>query len=746
MTVAALPSTILYFEDGVTTNFAAPFRYNAPTDLVVQRIASDGSVVPLAYGVDFSATDGSTDAGGTVTVPVPRTGTRLRIRRNTARAQQTEYPTNDRFPSAVTEVTFDKQMLIDQEQDDLHADLAGRALQVPVGETAPIIPNSTARTGKFLAFDASANPIASLGTGADAGLRADLASSDGGALVGVTFPYAEAQAQALVAILASAPLNFTFFYQPDDGDDWTPAYQRALNTGRNIYVPEGRWLRLKSATTKGQQIQGCGVTRSIWAVGGADTTFQDMSALGIDITPGTIDDTAYGHDAIGFDFYQPNTNVRANVIQYPWAIYMAGVDRPKFGDVRISNGWNGIQADGCGGLEAGVLEIGCFNTPFLIDHAYDTTTIKTLKLWPYGSGNAGSTVPLLYQVYQDGAAYAQFGRVDGLSIGLFATFQQRLKFYQSDAAGHLFGTIGELHLDGTYGRLELDSAYIGVGTWYASTGSNTDAKIIQTSGRLALGPCPMFLGPGSAGTVPLIQVSGGIFSAQSGGVFEAIGSAQQLLSQTGGDVVWIGGDIVGITNQVRTKAIFEQTGGRTTLRNARFQDIGTGSGLAFSIATDDNHDIQENALLGWGFSLPATIQQGQWDIDRTIPTTPTVAFTTNGDFAPVYTAQSTGFRVSGNTVTFTCTISFNSNAFTTASGPFLLKPNIPFLPKAGTAITIQQMSNVTFAGPFCAEIQGDGTIPIRIFTTNAAVGNMGNSNILPSKSGVLFVISGTYLV
>lgn len=315
----------------------------------------------------------------------------------------------------------------------------------------------------------------------------DLAGAEGGSRVGVTLPYTDAQTQSLVAILASAPVNFTFFRDAADGDDWTPAYQRALNTGRNVYIPEGRWLRLKSATTQGQRIEGCGVTRSVWVLGDATHAFQDMSALGVDITPGTIDDTAFGHDGIGFEFYQPNTSVRANVIQYPWAIYMAGADRPKLGDVRVTNGWNGINADGCGGLKAGCLELGCFNTPFQIDHAYDTTSIKMMKLWPYGSGNAGSTTPLLLSVYSDGVAMARFGRVDGLSISLLATFQQRIVFYQSDVGGHLFGTIGELHLDGTYGRLEIDGAYLDVGPWYASTGATRDFFIQLTSGFLSLG-------------------------------------------------------------------------------------------------------------------------------------------------------------------------------------------------------------------------------------------------------------------
>jgi len=550
------------------------------------------------------------------------------------------------------------------------------------------------------------------------------------------------------AIMDGGSVNFTYYYQFADGVDWSPALQRALDTGRNVFVPEGRWLRLTSVTTKGQRIQGCGVTRSVFVIGDATHSFTDMAALGVDITTNAYEDTSYGHDGIGFEFYQPNTNIRANVIQYPWAIYCSGVDRPDFGDVRVSNGWNGIYADGCGGMKAGVIELGCFNRPLIIDHAYDTTSIKALKFWPYGSGNAESTVPLLYQVYQDGQSWSEIGRVDGLSISLFATFQQRVKFYQSDAGGHLFGTIGEFHLDGTYGRIEIASAYLSVGTWYASTGSNTDFKISMTSGRLALGPCGLFLGPGGGGTASLIQVTGGYFVAQSGGFFEALGTAQPLLTQSGGEVVWIGGEILGLTNQVRTRAVFETTAGRLTLRDPRFSDIGTGSGNAVAISSDENHDIEINALLGWSVSLPSSVALGNYSFDRNFAAIATVDFATPGDSSFTYTTQATSYRIQGGICQFKTSLLFNTNAFTTASGAFRVKPNIPFLPTYAQAVTISSMANVTFDNTkdFCGEMQTDGTILIRILTSNGALGNFGTANVPASKTGVQIYVTGSFFV
>lgn len=61
--------------------------------------------------------------------------------------------------------------------------VAQRALLVPIGETAITFPSAAVRASKFLAFDAAGNPITSTGTGADAGLRTDLAATGGAALV-----------------------------------------------------------------------------------------------------------------------------------------------------------------------------------------------------------------------------------------------------------------------------------------------------------------------------------------------------------------------------------------------------------------------------------------------------------------------------------------------------------------------------------------------------------------------------------
>jgi hypothetical protein len=153
MTVAALPAVAEYAEDGVSLSFPAPFRFKAAADLVVERIIN-GVTIPLALGADYTVAGGATDAGGTVTRTAATNGALLQIRRSTPRTQPMVYTTGDRFPAASHEGALDRQMLISQEQDATIADIGRRAIRVPPGEIAPVLPPASARTGvKIMGFN-----------------------------------------------------------------------------------------------------------------------------------------------------------------------------------------------------------------------------------------------------------------------------------------------------------------------------------------------------------------------------------------------------------------------------------------------------------------------------------------------------------------------------------------------------------------------------------------------------------------
>lgn len=156
MTVAAEIPLALYDGDGVTVAFPAPWRYLTTANLLVELIASDGTVTARSLGTHYAATAGATDAGGTVTmVTAPAVGQTLRIRRVTPLAQQTAYPTSGNFPARSHELALDRLTLIAQEQAGDIDDVQARALQVPFGEVAAVLPAMAARANKFAAFDSA---------------------------------------------------------------------------------------------------------------------------------------------------------------------------------------------------------------------------------------------------------------------------------------------------------------------------------------------------------------------------------------------------------------------------------------------------------------------------------------------------------------------------------------------------------------------------------------------------------------
>lgn len=160
MTVAAKNPIEVYDGDGVTTAFAARWRYLDGASLKVELISGDGVATLQTLGVHFTATAGATDAGGTVTmVTAPATGQRLRIKRVTPRAQPTQYPTSGAFPASSHELALDRTMMAVQETAVDLGDVQTRALQVPFGETAPELPKASARKSKIFAFDASGRGV-----------------------------------------------------------------------------------------------------------------------------------------------------------------------------------------------------------------------------------------------------------------------------------------------------------------------------------------------------------------------------------------------------------------------------------------------------------------------------------------------------------------------------------------------------------------------------------------------------------
>lgn len=160
MTVSNTQRRIAYAGDGVTRVFPVPFRFLAASDLVVISSTATGVETALAVNSGFSASGAGDMSGGSVTLTVaPAAGSRLTIKRQTARQQPIDFTAFGSFPAETNETGLDRGILISQEDGD---ELL-RALRVPESDAAigqltmPTVPN---RAGRVLAFDSNGRPSA----------------------------------------------------------------------------------------------------------------------------------------------------------------------------------------------------------------------------------------------------------------------------------------------------------------------------------------------------------------------------------------------------------------------------------------------------------------------------------------------------------------------------------------------------------------------------------------------------------
>lgn len=163
MTVAAEIPLAIYDGDGVTTAFPAPWRYLDPAQLVVELVAVSGAVTLQLINTDYTASAGTTDTGGMVTMTIaPASGEELRVRRATPLAQPTAYPTSGAFPARSHELALDRLTLIGQEQSES----ISRSAQVPPGDPGPLLTGlPDAVQNSVLAFDVETGTWRPVGEG-----------------------------------------------------------------------------------------------------------------------------------------------------------------------------------------------------------------------------------------------------------------------------------------------------------------------------------------------------------------------------------------------------------------------------------------------------------------------------------------------------------------------------------------------------------------------------------------------------
>lgn len=220
-----------YSPNGETTSFA--FEFKAASAGEVIAVDGDGNIISTAlYSVTLDA-----DEGGTLTfgaAPQASAYPVLYVVSEPELTQPSDFDnTGPSFNPAALTRALDRAAIRDNK---LKRDI-DRSVKLPFGEESVTFPAVADRANRFLSFLPNGDPLMSSGTGADAGLRPDLASQTGGDMVRFKRAVPFSRIQAASEVLAEQLLTPETFRQP--GDTVLLRLQRFLDA-----LGDGRYGRL----------------------------------------------------------------------------------------------------------------------------------------------------------------------------------------------------------------------------------------------------------------------------------------------------------------------------------------------------------------------------------------------------------------------------------------------------------------------------------------------------------------------
>ncbi len=518
--------------------------------------------------------------------------------------------------------------------------------------------------------------------------------------------------------------------------DVTNYLRNALASGINVYLPRGRYRITDMLTLQqGQSLLGAGVMSSILFVDGGF----NLSASAI-VSVGVSDSS--GWDGVGIECDQTGVTTRSGLRQYPWALDIRVATRFKIGRFRVSKGWRGIRGDGnCGGLDAGLLELGCFDKGLILDGLLDFAHIGSLHIWCFSfPGDAA-----LLAVYRDGQTIgAEFGACDGLDIKSLNNFATRVigNANGNDGAAR---QIGMVQLDGDRSSFEGAAGDWQIGILSSTkTGAFTDPAVRFDGGVTTVGTARLW----GAVSGSYLKVNGGNVVV-SGGTFEQL--ADYPAAEVTGGALMLGP--VGLRpqqNSVRTRPHIQQTGtGRLVVNGATA--LTTGSGPLIGIAVDrPDHKISNVDFNNWGYSLPAGARLGQYGPNKSAPFTwqPTIKATNPGNMAPSFSVQTGRYWYEDDGIHFEGRLVGAMNAYSGASGRLSIT-GLPALPLGGVdnrPVALGEIGGLLIpnggVGIVAVLSQATGNIDLMSYSTTGALTYLDPAALPPGSPFISISFSG----
>lgn len=268
------------YPNGVTTSF--PFTFKALTDGEVSVLQLEDGVWSEVSAASYSVSLNS-GAGGTVTFSsAPANGPALYIFSEPLFTQSATFTNQGAFLPSVLNLLHDRAALRDQ------------WLKERVDAVYPVdFRLSADRAGKYLAWDAEGNPTPSSGTGADAGLRTDLAAPTGSSFVNFLPAGTGAVARMLEDELRDRISVKQFGATGDGTTDDSAAFLAAAQAasaagGGRIEIPRGTYVIQNAALAGLSNLEWVGTGATIKgpasrvksyfdASGGTNITFRGLA-------------------------------------------------------------------------------------------------------------------------------------------------------------------------------------------------------------------------------------------------------------------------------------------------------------------------------------------------------------------------------------------------------------------------------------------------------------------------------------
>jgi hypothetical protein len=184
--------------DGATTVFPFNFAALSADEVTVVRMSATGVQTPLT---GYTVTLQPDRTGSVIFSVAPSAGDPIYIVSNPSFEQQTTFANQSSFSASVLGTELDRAAI----RDIALAAAVSRAVLAPPTENLGVLPSASARAGRYLAFDSSGLATVASGTGADAGLRTDLASPVGSSLTGFVGSGTGASTRSVQAKLRDLP-------------------------------------------------------------------------------------------------------------------------------------------------------------------------------------------------------------------------------------------------------------------------------------------------------------------------------------------------------------------------------------------------------------------------------------------------------------------------------------------------------------------------------------------------------------